>query len=333
MEHRPFDWSDCYDIGVGARAARVDMVTRIVKTGLNVTAASVDCPARALPLWTSASDDVKGRRMKAGKVAHRIESISPISMGAPGDELGFLFGDGDVSVRGVAVCWAPTLEVIEQAEALGCNMIVCHEPLFYHKSWSQDPEAKLVWFEEADDEDKAVNRGRRAALQRMGGCAYRAHSNWDVVPGIGVIDAAAEALGFGPPVQRGRYTTVHEIQPTTVRALAHRTQQTLGTGPIRVVGDLDREVTRVGTMLGGLGQMFNAPEEMANFRVEAGVFGECLAYGLHLARELNVAVIEAGHGATENPGVRALAQWLTEGLRPLNVRFIDSGRPWIYLHD
>ena len=62
--------------------------------------------------------------MKAGEVAKKIESIAPISSGMAGDELGFVFGNSDVEVRGVAVCWSPTLDVILQVEKLGCNMIL-----------------------------------------------------------------------------------------------------------------------------------------------------------------------------------------------------------------
>jgi len=267
--------------------------------------------------------------MRASEIAGVIESLAPLSSGMEGDELGFVHGHGDLEVRGVAVCWSPTLRVIRMAARAGCNMIVSHEPLIYQKRWSADAEAKNVWFEEAEDEAKTVNRNRRNALDEIGGCAYRAHSNWDIAPEIGIIDALCNALELGLACKRGRFTTVHEVRPVSVRNLARLVQTRLNTGPIRVVGDLDRTVSRVGTMIGGLGQLFNAPEEPAALGAEAVVAGECLDYTLRNADELGLALIEAGHCASESPGMRAMAEWLRGKLKGLQVEFIDTGRDWL----
>lgn len=266
--------------------------------------------------------------MKASDVAQIIESVAPISLGVPGDDLGFLHGDSDVEVTGATTCWSPTLEVIEQSGALGHNMIVAHEPLFFEKRWSGDSEVGGVWFEEYEDADKPVNKQRRAALDKSGACVYRAHSNWDVAPGIGVVDSLISILDLGPVVERGTFTTVHDVPPITVGRLASRVRSRLATGPIRVLGDLDREVRRVGTLIGGLGQMFNAPEQLVRLGADVIVAGECLAYTLRNAQEHGLALMEAGHCACENPGMRAMADWLSQTLSPIPVRFIDSGEPW-----
>ena len=246
--------------------------------------------------------------MKAADVAKVIESHAPLSSGMAGDELGYVFGSAETPVRGVAVCWSPTLRVLGEAERLDCNMIVSHEPLFYQKRWSADAEAKNEWILEAEDADKAVNKKRTEALERMGGCVFRCHSNWDPAPRIGIIDSLISVLDLGEPTKRGRFTTLHEIPPVSVGDLARKVQSRLGTGPIRVTGDLDRRVTKVATLVGGLGQLFNSPEEPADLGAEA--------------------VIEAGHCASENPGMKAMADWLAGELPGMKVVFLDSGRDW-----
>ena len=40
-------------------------------------------------------------------------------------------GDPSQPVTAVAVSCAPTYEVVKKAAALGCNLLVCHEPTFY----------------------------------------------------------------------------------------------------------------------------------------------------------------------------------------------------------
>lgn len=269
--------------------------------------------------------------MNARAVVDVIEQVSPIASGMRGDELGFIFGSPENKVSGVAVCWSPTHAVIRAAERAGCNLIICHEPLFYQRRWSMDAEAKNVWFDEADDEEKRINRVRKAALDAFGGCVYRAHSNWDVVPGIGVLDALAAAFELGEPLRRGRFTAVYAIKPATLDALARRVQRTLNTGPIRVLGQGERVVRSLGLLIGGLGQMFNSPEEVVSLGAEAVIAGECLEYTLRHALELELAVIEAGHCASENPGMRALARFLQEKLPRVKVLFVDSGTPWRYI--
>jgi putative NIF3 family GTP cyclohydrolase 1 type 2 len=269
--------------------------------------------------------------MKAAEIAAVVETIAPISSGMAGDELGFVYGTGNRKISGVAVCWSPTLRALREAERLACNMIISHEPLFYQKRWSVDAEAKNTWFVEAEDKAKPVNRRRAAQLKKMGGCVWRAHSNWDIAPKLGIVDALIQTLDLGPIVRRGFLTTLHRIPRISVRRLASRVRRRLDTGPIRIVGDPARQVSRVATMIGGLGQMFNSVEEAAALGAEAVVAGECLAYTLWNAQELNLSLIEAGHGACENPGMRAMAHWLAEELNGVPVRFIDTGLAWRYL--
>ncbi len=266
--------------------------------------------------------------MKAREIAAVVERIAPISGGMPGDELGFVYGTGEEEARGVATCWSPTRRVIEEAARAGCNMIISHEPLFFQRRWSVDAEAKNVWFEEAEDSAKAVNRARAAALKAMGGCVWRAHSNWDTAPRYGVIDALIAELALGAPTARSRFMTLHSVKEIAVRDLARKVQRTLDTGSVRVTGNLDRKVTRVATMIGGLGQMFNSVEEAATLGAEAVVAGECLAYTMWNAEELGLSLIEAGHGASENPGMRAMARWLAEQIPGTPVRFMDTGLAW-----
>ena len=48
MEHRPIDWKDVYDAGIGARAAGVDVVTRLVKTGYTAPMKALEAGAHGV---------------------------------------------------------------------------------------------------------------------------------------------------------------------------------------------------------------------------------------------------------------------------------------------
>lgn len=266
--------------------------------------------------------------MKAREVALLVEEIAPLSSGIPGDDLGFSYGSPESVVRGIVTCWSPTLRVLSRAPALGANLVISHEPLFYRRDWSGDREVGARWFEEADDSLKKINRRRTALLEKGRVSVYRAHSNWDVVPRIGVRDALAAELGFERLFNRDRFMAVYEIDPVEAGELARQVSRKLKAGHVRVTGSLRRKVKRAGLVYGGLGQMFNSPEAIAALGADAAIAGECLAYTFHHAAETGISFIEAGHCATENPGMRAMARWLGGLTGGIPVTFIDSGHPW-----
>ena len=43
----------------------------------------------------------------------------------------FKHGDPDVEVTGAVVTWMLTMDVIDEAERMGVNLVVTHEPTFY----------------------------------------------------------------------------------------------------------------------------------------------------------------------------------------------------------
>jgi len=48
MEHRPIDWDDVYDIGIGARAAGVDVITRVCKQGYTAPMKALEAGAHGV---------------------------------------------------------------------------------------------------------------------------------------------------------------------------------------------------------------------------------------------------------------------------------------------
>ena len=109
---------------------------------------------------------------------------------------GFKFGDPDTPVRAIAVGWQSLQSALEEAEGLGCNLFITHEPTFYAHM----------------DDDEAVKetppgRAKRAVLERTGMVVYRCHDVWDIYPRLGIVDAWGEFLGLGEPVGASASTT------------------------------------------------------------------------------------------------------------------------------
>jgi len=263
--------------------------------------------------------------MKCAEVVSFLLEIAPLERGVPNDgQTGWKFGDPQQEARAIGCTWSPTLGVLQQAAGLGVNFIITHEPLFF-------PHLQTPWYRNRPAEQKPANQARRAILERHDIAVYGFHSPWDVKPVDGVLDQCAAALGLERVIAQGFVTKVYEIEETTVGMLASHVKQELGSPGVRVIGDVNRQVRRVGLSIGGLGQSFGAAEELAEAGAEAIVFGEMLDYTIRQGIELGVAMIETGHCATENPGIRRQAQVLAEAFPQVPVHFLDAGSPWTFL--
>jgi len=264
------------------------------------------------------------------QVAEIIEEYAPISSGEAGDELGLLAGDPEVQVKAIATCWSPTLAVLEEAADWGANMVIGHEPLTYGMC-GQDVEAGLSWYDEKPIGEKIPNQKRLKLVSSKELTVYRYHSNWDFAPRYGISDALENILELGNNHVSNARIPVCIIEPTSVGNLTQRTRKKLDLGPIRVVGDVSRMVTRVGLCYGGFGQMFTMAESVLSDGAEVAFFGEMLDYTIRYCVETNLAAIELGHFKSERPGMIAMANFLREKLpKQIPVREISSGQPWIY---
>jgi putative NIF3 family GTP cyclohydrolase 1 type 2 len=116
----------------------------------------------------------------------------------------------------------------------------------------------------------------------------------------------------------------------TLEQLARQVKERMQLDVVRVAGDLSRKVTRVGTACGGLGQLFNYPEELAAMGAEVVVMGEVIDYTIRHALELGLALIETSHVGSENYGLKNLADLLQRQFPDLRVIFFDSGTPWLW---
>ena len=120
--------------------------------------------------------------MKIQEVAEALERFAPLPLQEGYDNAGLQVGLTAAEASGVLLCLDVTPEVIREAVAMDCNMVVSHHPLLFRG-------LKRI----ADD--TLVERCVREAI--LGGVAlYAAHTNLDNALG-GVNHRIAEMLGLG----------------------------------------------------------------------------------------------------------------------------------------
>jgi dinuclear metal center YbgI/SA1388 family protein len=69
--------------------------------------------------------------MKIKDVTGFLETIAPLHYQEPYDNAGLIVGCHDQEVRGVLVSLDVTVEVVDEAKSMGCNLIVAHHPVIF----------------------------------------------------------------------------------------------------------------------------------------------------------------------------------------------------------
>ncbi len=253
-------------------------------------------------------------------IQHAIDSILAAVPGAPFPETVDVLKQGDASqpLTGVAVTFLATAAVIDQAVRLGANLIITHEPTFYHHLDHTD------WLE-AD----TVYQAKRALIAARGVVIWRFHDYLhSLTPDSTVCGLVAE-LGW-EVTEAVTQTQLCAITPLSLGALAAHVKARLGVPQVRVVGDLEALCRTVAVVPGAPGiahqlRLFSRPE------VDALIIGEISEWETsEYARDARAfgghkGLIITGHAASEEPGMRWVIPWLKARVPGVPFHFIPTG--------
>jgi dinuclear metal center YbgI/SA1388 family protein len=183
------------------------------------------------------------------------------------------------------------------------------------------------WFWKGEDPRLVGPKGRRArALIKSGASLIAYHLPLDAHPLYGNNATLGERLGIrdavASPIGNGLVWTGRLDRPSTPRDWAQSVSTRLGR-QVTLVDAGRSSVERVGWCTGG-GQGYL--EAAAGLGVDAFLSGEISEQTTHLARELGIAYLAAGHHATERYGVQALGAHLADRFG-LQHRYIEIENP------
>lgn len=232
-----------------------------------------------------------------------IDRLAPFRTQMGFDNAGFLVGRGEAQATRVLVALDITLPVIEEAKALGAQLIVSHHPVIF------EPVRSIVAGDPTGDKLSALIKADISAI-----CA---HTNLDVAVG-GVNDALAQAIGLngievflpdgtdeqGRPYGLGRIGTTGRAMSLPEFAL--QVKHALGANGVRYA-DSGRPVRKVAVGGGSCGSSLrDAYDRGCDAFVTADV-----KYDVFLdARALGIGLIDAGHYPTEQVICPVLADYL-----------------------
>lgn len=241
-----------------------------------------------------------------------INGVAPFETQDSFDNSGLLLGHPAQEVAGIHVALDVTSSVVDEAVARGANLIVTHHPMMF------SARKRLV---ETDSEAVLLCR-----MIRHGIALIAAHTNLDQAPG-GVNDVLARAIGLTNISGEGYVRIGEPPRPITAEALAAQVGQALGT-VVRLMGRPDREIRQAAVSSGAGSESWEAARALGS---DAFITGEAKHHHALAAVEADMVVLEAGHHATEEPGIFALADALQNHLNALQYKVLvskSSARPY-----
>ena len=221
-------------------------------------------------------------------IYHMIDQMAPFESQEDFDNAGLLLGDPAMEVRGIHVALDVTERVLDEAEAAGANLIVTHHPIMF------SPVKRLV---ATDYETRLIFRMIRAGMALIA-----AHTNFDRAPG-GMNDTLAARCGLTQVTGEGFIRVGNLPHPMTGRELAAHIAASLDT-VVRPMGDAEKVYRRLALCSGGGSDFWT---EGLALGADAFLTGEMKHHHALALADAGMLGLEAGHFATEQPGVLALA--------------------------
>ena len=248
-----------------------------------------------------------------------MQRIAPLELAESWDNPGLLVDCGRPVDR-VLVTLDITPDVVQEAVAKGCGLIVAHHPVIFSPLKRLAP--KDVPFQ----------------LVQNGISAICMHTNLDAAEG-GVNEVLAGMFGMRNWESfAGGCGRVGEVDLITVPELAQKAQDALGkrcnrpeTGPAVQVKytDSGMPVQRLAVISGAGGSLF---EEAIAVGADCLLTGEANHHHACDAARLGLSLIAAGHYATEFPVTAAVAERLRAAFPELEVLVSTANRdPYTYI--
>ncbi|HEX5324727.1 MAG TPA: Nif3-like dinuclear metal center hexameric protein [Capsulimonadaceae bacterium] len=256
--------------------------------------------------------------MKLDQILAFLREVAPEESAYENDPVGLHIEPGLAEITSVAVCLDATLPIARQAIESGAQLVVAHHPLIYHplrRLDAQIPSAAVAM-----------------ALVRAQAGLYAMHTNWDAAEG-GINDTLAQKLGLANirrladhgPASIARIGDLEKAMPLgELAALVNERLECRGTSALRRLAGRPPDETQIRriAVCGGAGA-FLVPEAIEK-KADAFVTSDVRHHEFLDAGAAGLALIDAGHEATETPGMRALADRIAARFPKLSVSFLPD---------
>lgn len=232
----------------------------------------------------------------------------------------FKGGDPNEGVKGIAVTFTATFDVLKNAKSKGLNFVITHEPTYYNH---YDETSQF-------DDDKVVEE-KMQFIKDNHLIVFRFHDHWHMTNPDGIIVGMIAKLGWAKYL-KDKNNLIFTIPRTTIKELASFFQEKFNATAVRVVGNPDMEITNAALVVGAPGSMPQI-KSLERDDVEVLIAGETHEWetveyvrdAVSMGKKKGLILI--GHLNSEEAGMDYCSEWLKEFVKDIPVEFIPSGDP------
>ena len=233
----------------------------------------------------------------------------------------FKAGNPDSPVKGIVTSFSATLDVMQRGVASGKNLFIVHEPTFYNH---QDSTKDLA--------GDPVYTAKQSYIDKNGLVVWRFHDHWHARRPDGIFAGMTEALGWEKYLDGGNQR-LFVMPATTLENLAKDIQKRLKIRAMRVMGDPQLKVSKVG-MSPGFGNARGVMQAIERPDLDVLIIGESREWeGVEYMRDAltlgqRKGLLILGHVPSEESGMKECARWLKTFVPEVPIEFIPSGEPF-----
>jgi dinuclear metal center YbgI/SA1388 family protein len=221
-----------------------------------------------------------------------LETFAPSALAAEWDNVGLLVGDRAQQVERVMTCLTITPTTAAEAIRERVDLIITHHPLPFkplRRLTADEPTGRML-----------------LDLVRAGIAIHSPHTAFDSAA-AGINQQLAEGLGLTDiqplELDAGRFGRL--AKPLTLIDLADKLKQFLKIDGIHIVGKPQTQITQAAIACGSAGEFLAAAIERG---CQVLITGETRLHTCYEAEARGIALLLAGHYASERFGVENLAQ-------------------------
>jgi putative NIF3 family GTP cyclohydrolase 1 type 2 len=233
-------------------------------------------------------------------------------------------GDPQTPVKGIITTMFATMDVLKEAVAKNCNLIIVHEPLYYnHLDETSQLQNDPVFIEKK----KFINDNKLVI--------WRFHDYIHSMRPDGIETGMVARLGWENYLVKG--TSNKFLMPeTTLNDLLKNLKKTFPKNAFYVVGKPDMKVRNISMAVGAPGSAWHI-RLLEDKNVDVVLAGESQQWETYeymrdaVAQGRNKAIIFLGHINSEESGMEYCAQWLKDFIKNIPVTYIECGPSfWSY---
>lgn len=231
-------------------------------------------------------------------------------------------GSRDIAVTGIITTMFATVDVIRKAVALNANFIIAHEPTFYNHlddtSWL---ETDTVYRYKAD----LLNKHRIAV--------WRNHDYVHSLTEDGVMEGVTRQLGWEKYAQTN--PALFQTPPATLASVIGEVKKKLGIPALRYIGNLSEMASKILLLPGAAGGT-NQIKAISREKPDVVLCGEIAEWETAeyvrdaRAKGDKISLVVLGHVASEEPGSKFLADWMTKNIKGVVTTHVPAGNSLMF---